>query len=425
MSGEAEESLLNLQLPPFLLYTRWIVCNSIDKLHQPNRMQNFAHWPSLRRAAFRLLPALLLSLPGSMLGAVADSGVALIRSRAGQADAQATPQPFEKAEVFAIVTHVYNAAGTRTIVENNRVAAIVRWGDVFERPLVDAADRAAIVAKQAELTTLSQKYPQVGAHLQKPLAGLQAALTQMDAGQIRLRGEWMARANYEEMVRSENAALAGEKRARGMNTAEETSKENQEAAKNEAMAEEDAAQRAANLNLRTSNPAGMFLLYMFSSLDKSLTQREGQWSFLPDSKKLMADLSQIYSLPLVGGYHAEYSSGSSAWDVAVMRVGDQEASAAVMVGVALRFDGKTLLNPKALESMRARLETQCPGTAEWLPLALVSARSKWQLQPKTANYVRRMAVLRQINGIWCEAFLGPQELDDDGHEYRVFAVALY
>lgn len=386
-------------------------------------------------------------------------GIVIHKERPTQGDEFAKATLFKRMGRFAVTTSFHIGVATPVVIENANIAAIATFDDLFTRDLLSDTDRAALQAKRTELAQLSARYPSSAPLLKTVIELLGKFQADMEGGQVRFRGGWTSSKAFDAFVKTEekkvrDAAMAREKTMADKKAAEEQRVKEQQMAEARLLAEKRAAEESkrmgdekariegekklaeeqrqnllraeeasryeGNLKKHRQNFAARLLLKNiadFTSTIASPTSPDAEMSATP----IQIPTEWLKSgepLPPFKNAKTAVKEGSTVSAPTVVYATDSTHCLAVRLAVPLRVEGANLINPADLRGLREMVSQLSPGIADWLPLGVVSTRTKLAAG-------REASISRVLHGHACDLVYTTPVMHDDGLFYGYLTLTIH
>lgn len=349
-----------------------------------------------------------LGSPGTAGAQGTAAGIVIYKERPSQGDEFADAALFKKTSQFA-ASSTFDIGGPNALVlENPRIAAIATFDDLLTRNLVDDTDRAMMAQKDTEIAALAARYPKAAPLLKPYQTALKVQLTNLSGGQVRLHGNWMPLASYQQMVKQQ------------LQMAQDRDKQR--------LAEiEDRGNRERNLRARRPTLAGRFLVKNYAQFTDALSDG-------PASASAQAGVALVLPpaiatggvpLPRIRGKEMAITEGHGLGSPAVLVLSEGGIVRSFRVAIAMRMEDDRVANAEDLRSAAAVLRTSMPDLAEALPLCVVSARTRLEFQRVSGGSKGEARVTREFGGHRCEIVVTEPEVFDDGSMNSILAVSVF
>ena len=367
-------------------------------------------------------------------------GILVYRERDSQSDEFAPAIKFKSYEKFSSVFHFDVGTGNPMILPTYLVAAIISSDELQADQLINGADQAKLEAHVHKLKDWVKRYPRA-ATLGKPLiAGFDEDLKKMKSGWVRDMKKWLTREAYEaeqaEYRRKEMLEQEGRERIRAAVQRSEYDQQEREKA-----ATGLRVQHTANLtNCKPVTFGGRHLMgswedFLGIAVNDIYNAKARSRMTLPQSITQGAlDLPGIKSasagagtVPLAG---CGFREGSSSGAPAVLYMHDDKGCLMFRLALALKTEGDTTVNTGDLQAATRMLSSALPEIADWLPLAIVSARTKLQFQRSAQGkaekaWVPKFGGWTKIGGHFCSLKVNAPVVQADGSFYSMVMVSVF
>ncbi len=156
--------------------------------------------------------------------------------------------PFTKCERFAVSYKVTPQGGGERIFQANEVFAVLEYEPtLLNADMIGSGDFLWIEDVVRQSSTLSEKFPSLRRMLSQFIKPLTDILSHRDNGDVQFRGNWVSRANYDNLLKAEaqrikDAEMARVQAAEQQRLSEQRRLEDQRMAVNKAEAEMKASE---------------------------------------------------------------------------------------------------------------------------------------------------------------------------------------
>lgn len=315
--------------------------------------------------------------------------------------------PFTKCERFAVSYKVETIASGLQVYTANEVFDLIEYDStLLKRDLVTDQDFAAIQEVVSRAALLGQRYPALRKDTPAFVKPLNDVLSYHSQGLVQFRGSWIRFADYQAVIAKEDAARAEQDRKR-----EEEYR--------------DKVQRDRNLKSRPQTLAARSLLKDYPGFLQGL-ERDGFANSGPGVKLGLSLQPEGASLPLpkYKKYDLILREGRSFDSPAVLTAVSDVGCNALKLAVGIRTDGDEIANAADLEAAKRLLQAALPEIGAWLPLGVVSARTKLQFSRMKPGAEQIATVSREIGGRLCELTLTEPVTHDDGTLHTILSVTI-
>jgi len=368
---------------------------------------------------------------------VKGEGVLVYRERDSQSDEFAPAIKFKGFEKFSSVFHFDVGTGNPMILPTYLVAAIIRFDELQGDELISEADQAKLEAYVRKLKDMVKRHPRAASVSKPVIAGLDDDLKKMKSGWVRHIKQWVTRDAYEAERESQRRQEVAEREARErMQAAAQRSEyENQQRIR-----ATDERENQITANWKSCRPVtfggvhlkaefGDFFDLSVANINRAKPVSRMQ---LPASITQGAmDLPGIYDGP--GGFQTAgcgFREGTSSGAPAVLFVHDDKGCMMFRIAVALKTEGDTTVNTGDLQAAARMLSSTLPEIADWLPLAMVSARTKLQFQRNAEGkagkaWVPKFGGWTKVGGHYCSLKANAPVVQADGSFYSMVVVSVF
>lgn len=129
-------------------------------------------------------------------------------------------------------------------------------------------------------------------------------------------------------------------------------------------------------------------------------------------------------LPRIRGYDIALQENPEVGSPALLFVVDGDYSPTACFSVALRIENGEVMNSDDLQKLRDLVNQASPVVSNWLPLGLVSARTKLAFEKAGPEKKTDAIVLREMEGLSCALNLTEPAIHDDGAFYAYFTLTI-
>ena len=387
---------------------------------------------ALVRVAFALLVA--TAWVGSMevyaqgsaqLGGSQEEGIVVYRERDVQDDEFAPAVRFKSYVRYPSVFHFDIGTGTPMILANYLVAAVITVQDFGVCNLVDDADRARLEAYKVKMQGWAKHYQKAAPLIRSKIDELDGYLKQLNSGMVRYNKQWITREAYQANEAAHHREIEAMDRER---------MQRNELARS-------AASRLVQLdqNLTTAKTVtlgGHYLLSRFNDFYNLAVDYHNGGGFKNQVRMCLPDNIIQGALPLPGidvnnvqTAEVGLREGVSPGAPAVLFIKDEKGVLSLRLAIALKMDGDSIANTSDLQAAARLLTTVNSELADWLPLALVSARAKLEFQRNNQGKagtarVSTNWVSRPIGGRYCDLMMVAPVVHTDGAFYAMLMISV-
>ena len=361
----------------------------------------------------------------AQLGTCQEEGIVVYRERDVQDDEFAPAVRFKGYVRYPSVFHFDIGTGTPMILANYLVAAVITVQDFGVCNLIDDADRARLEAHKLKMQGWAKHYQKAAPLIRSKVDELDGYLKKLSSGMVRYNKLWVTREAYQANEAVHNREIEAMDRERMQKT---------ELARN-------AASRLVQLdqNLTTAKTVtlgGHYLLSRYYDFYNLAVDYHNGGGFKNQVRMCLPDNIIQGALPLPGidvnnvqTAEVGLREGVSPGAPAVLFIKDEKGVLSLRLAIALKMDGDAIANTRDLQAAARLLTTVNPELADWLPLALVSARAKLEFQRNNQGKagIARVStnwVSRPIGGRYCDLMMVAPVVHADGAFYAMLMISV-
>lgn len=359
----------------------------------------------------------VMLLPGFSNGQSSElwpTGIAIYRDRVGQSDEFAKAFIFQRIARYTAVTNFFISSPSPLIIENSRVVTVLMFEEFQQKDFVDDTDLAMLSHQLSFVRDTMKKFPAANEQLRKVSETLQLYVSKMGAGQVKFRGSWTTAMAYQLVVNKEIQAVEEERRQQKQIADDKDKRKKAE--------EIEKLRRESNLKIHPSTLAGEWLIKEFGAF--VIAVEKTQSDAVKPLKLPEKIITGALELPLQKDYETGLREGSGTYSPAILFLYKGNECRAFCLGVPFKLDGDEIVNKQELQGALFTISSFLPEVSGWLPLAIVSAKTKLDFQNKKGAKKEYAVVERNFSGHVCEVKLSETQVNDDGVLYSKLIIII-
>lgn len=134
--------------------------------------------------------------------------------------------------------------------------------------------------------------------------------------------------------------------------------------------------REENLRAVPVNLAGRYLLRLWPEIRQTLTDFYQDSGDIYSVAEIKGSTEGFIELPNFGAFEVSYDGKETAYSPAFIGVRDDQDWYVLIFGIALKLNGKEIMNTNELRSMRDTMAILMPELAAWLPSGITTVLTK-------------------------------------------------